>query len=374
MESTVNLQLPYIMPSQAQKHVTHNEALAMLDAMVQLCVRDRDMGMPPPDPQAGDRYIVASGAGGAWMGWDDAIALWIDGGWRRIDPRQGWLAWVDDEETLVRWTGADWSTLGSALTALQNLTRLGIGTLADAGNPFAAKLNKALWTARYAGDGGDGNLRYTLNKEGAAGVLSLLMQSGWSGRAEIGLIGNDDLAVKVSPDGSDWKEAIRIDRANGRARFPNTPVLTALSELAGSNGAFVRFTGAGAAAMQPMLGAVSQSGGAATGAIVERGSNANGYYERYASGLVVCLMTITFDSTSGNTQDYTLPASLMANSIGSACTQPSLNNGATIAQWRAASPVVLWSGNPVTTIGLRGTGTGTDNAVGIRVAVMGRWF
>ena len=27
MEQTANLQLPYIMPSQAQKHVTHNEAV-----------------------------------------------------------------------------------------------------------------------------------------------------------------------------------------------------------------------------------------------------------------------------------------------------------------------------------------------------------
>lgn len=32
MDSSPNLQLPYIMPSQAQKHVTHNEALRTLDA------------------------------------------------------------------------------------------------------------------------------------------------------------------------------------------------------------------------------------------------------------------------------------------------------------------------------------------------------
>ena len=33
---TTHLLLPYIQASQAQKHVTHNEALRLLDAMVQL--------------------------------------------------------------------------------------------------------------------------------------------------------------------------------------------------------------------------------------------------------------------------------------------------------------------------------------------------
>ena len=42
-----------------------------------------------------------------------------------------------------------------------------------------------------------------MNKETAADVLSLLLQTGFSGRAEIGLIGDDDLLFKVSPDGVD---------------------------------------------------------------------------------------------------------------------------------------------------------------------------
>jgi len=33
MTVTPNLQLPYIAASQAQKHVTHNEALRMIDAL-----------------------------------------------------------------------------------------------------------------------------------------------------------------------------------------------------------------------------------------------------------------------------------------------------------------------------------------------------
>jgi hypothetical protein len=122
---------------------------------------------------------------------------------------------VADEEAFLYFDGSGWAGLGTALAVLQNLTRLGLGTIADAENPFAAKLNKALWTALGSGEGGDGDLRYTLNKEGAGNVLSLLMQSGFSGRAELGLVGDDDLSLKVSADGSGWTTALVVDGSDG---------------------------------------------------------------------------------------------------------------------------------------------------------------
>ncbi len=60
MDQTPNLNLPYILPAQAQKHVTHNEAIRALDALVQLCALDRDLATPPPSPADGDRYIASS--------------------------------------------------------------------------------------------------------------------------------------------------------------------------------------------------------------------------------------------------------------------------------------------------------------------------
>ncbi|WP_444430004.1 DUF2793 domain-containing protein [Rhodobacter capsulatus] len=58
-DQTPLLGLPLILPSQAQKHVTHNEALSLLDAIVQLAVLDRVRTAPPASPQTGDRHIVA---------------------------------------------------------------------------------------------------------------------------------------------------------------------------------------------------------------------------------------------------------------------------------------------------------------------------
>ncbi len=68
VDDTPNLGLPYIMAAQSQKHVTHNEAIRALDAIVQLAVLDRDLAAPPGSPADGARYIVGGSPTGAWSG------------------------------------------------------------------------------------------------------------------------------------------------------------------------------------------------------------------------------------------------------------------------------------------------------------------
>jgi hypothetical protein len=230
MSETVHLGLPVIAAAQAQKHVTHNEALRILDALVMLSVKDRDLSAPPGTPADGDRYLVHPPGSDGFAGKDNQIAHFRDGTWAFYAPQSGWLCYVEDEAAALVFDGTDWQPLPGASDEFQNVTRLGLGTTADATNPLTAKLNNALWTARYDSEGGDGNLRTKLNKETAADVLSILLQTGYSGRAEIGLIGDDDLAFKVSSDGSAWHDAMRVERTSGKVSFPNTasrPVLTA---------------------------------------------------------------------------------------------------------------------------------------------------
>ena len=50
MTESAKLRIPYIAASQAQKHVTHNEGMTLLDTLVQLSVLDRDLNGPPVDP------------------------------------------------------------------------------------------------------------------------------------------------------------------------------------------------------------------------------------------------------------------------------------------------------------------------------------
>ena len=111
-DTTTHLGLPYLLAAQAQKHVTHNEALRLLDAMVQLSVLDRTRTTPPTSPADGNRHLVASGATGLWAGWDLNIAFWVDGAWIRLVPRTGWLVWVAAEGLFLVWTGSAWEVVG----------------------------------------------------------------------------------------------------------------------------------------------------------------------------------------------------------------------------------------------------------------------
>lgn len=120
-EESAKLRIPYIAASQAQKHVTHNEGVTLLDTLVQLSVLDKDLAEPPAEPAEGDTYIVAGTSGGAtgtggWAGWDARVARYIDGAWRSYLPGQGggagWLAWVLDEDAMYRFDGADWALAG----------------------------------------------------------------------------------------------------------------------------------------------------------------------------------------------------------------------------------------------------------------------
>ncbi|MEQ8435532.1 MAG: DUF2793 domain-containing protein [Oceanicaulis sp.] len=214
---TPRLGLPWLMPAQARKHVTVNEALGRLDAITGAAVASRTLAAQPSAPDEGDAYILPAGASGSeWEAFvEHDLAYFQDGAWARVAARAGLTAYVADESALVMFDGGAWTAFSDAIATLGNLQGLGVGTAPDAANPFAAKLNQALWTARPVAEGGTGDLRYTLNKEGEPETLSLVFQSGWSGRAEIGLTGSDDLSVKTSPDGASWTTALKVDRQTG---------------------------------------------------------------------------------------------------------------------------------------------------------------
>jgi hypothetical protein len=107
MSETYQFKLPFIEASQAQKHMTVNEALAKLDAFAQLRVQSRTLAEPAL-PVDGQSYIVPDGAIGAWVGQDKAVALFSNGGWLFAAAQAGWKAWVLDEGAELRFDGAIW--------------------------------------------------------------------------------------------------------------------------------------------------------------------------------------------------------------------------------------------------------------------------
>lgn len=100
------------------------------------------------------------------------------------------------------------------LPELQNLPHLGIATAADNTNRLAVSAPATLLTHAGAGH------QLKLNKSSPGDTASLLFQTGWEGRAEMGTGGSDDFSIKVSADGSSWQEALHIDRNTGQVSLP----------------------------------------------------------------------------------------------------------------------------------------------------------
>lgn len=324
MADTPKLGLPRLISSQAQKHVTMNEALQQLDVLVQLSVKDKDLSAPPAAPAEGDAYIVGASATGLWDGHSGKVAAFSPSGiWFFHVPKAGWVAYVEDESKHYSHDGSVWAefsagggssgdflsitggeltgnltvkTMTPTLTVSSPDTTAGHALYRSVGRRTAGStgvigqhdyinnaddLTVSQWLLRangdvdltvgvlkvssnevyHAGNFATGNdnrrigelglggatadtvnafsintiaalfnnagadIRLNLNKNAVGDTASLVFQSGFSGRAEIGLTGNDDFSFKVSPDGSTFHDSIIIDRNSGKVSMPKNPGL-----------------------------------------------------------------------------------------------------------------------------------------------------
>ncbi|EPL3437889.1 hypothetical protein QBC30_005002 [Citrobacter freundii] len=122
--------------------------------------------------------------------------------------------------------------------------------------------------------------------------------------------------------GPDWFNAIQSEllnilRAAGLDpnKMDNTQILAALKKLFLSRSnpfGDIKADGEAAiatalanlglrtAAKADVVGTVSQSGGVPTGAIIERGSNSNGEYTKFADGTLICWFTKSVESITSN--------------------------------------------------------------------------
>lgn len=113
MTTTARLGLPLIEPGQAQKELTHNEALLLADAAVQASVVTAGANAPPSAPSPGACWIVGPEPRGAWAGRAHALAAWTAGGWRFVAAREGMGAWAEDARAALRFAGGQWRRGGA---------------------------------------------------------------------------------------------------------------------------------------------------------------------------------------------------------------------------------------------------------------------
>ncbi|KTD99686.1 DUF2793 domain-containing protein [Sphingopyxis sp. H115] len=113
MLATPRLALPLLAVAQAQKEVTHNEALVLLDALVHAAVLDGPLADPPADPAEGQCWIVGADPTGAWSGQAMAIACWSAGGWRFAAPRAGMRVTRLADGARLRFDDSSWTGPGT---------------------------------------------------------------------------------------------------------------------------------------------------------------------------------------------------------------------------------------------------------------------
>ena len=141
-EQTPKLGFPLLASGQAQKEVTHNEALVLADALVlqayanagadvlyapglrtpeqiRTVVQAVAPAAIPASPVPGQCWIVGAGAGGVWAGHDNAIACWTGGGWRFVASREGMWAWSLADSLPARREANGWTLGQLAASALR---------------------------------------------------------------------------------------------------------------------------------------------------------------------------------------------------------------------------------------------------------------
>lgn len=210
-EKTTRHKLPYLMPAQAQKHVTHNEALRMLDGLVNIALSGVGLNEPPAAPGDGEIHLVGDQPQDAWSDHSGHLAVFQDGGWYFHTPVPGMTAYDLSQEQLLVHDGIGWSSP----TSCDTWPALGINTSPDGSNRLSVKSDAVLFS-HDDNTPGNGNSLLTLNRADPNRLAHLQFSTGYGVGAETGLIGDDRYRIRVSSDGTAFQDAIVVapDSAN----------------------------------------------------------------------------------------------------------------------------------------------------------------
>jgi hypothetical protein len=121
----------------------------------------------------------------------------------------------------------------------------------------------------------------------------------WNGTAWVTLPAATAAAISNTPAGSIAATTVQ-DALNelDTEKVATTAVIAIANGGTGATTANAAADAIGAYRKGTILGTVSQSAGVPTGAVIERGSNANGDYVRFADGTQICTISSTFTSAA----------------------------------------------------------------------------
>lgn len=109
-ETTNRHVLPLLAAAQAQKEITHNEAIVGLDMLAHPAVESTALSAPPASPTLGALWIVGAAPTGSWTGKANALALWSASGWRFQAASEGMICWNKADARFIVYRAGSWSS------------------------------------------------------------------------------------------------------------------------------------------------------------------------------------------------------------------------------------------------------------------------
>lgn len=97
------------------------------------------------------------------------------------------------------------------------------GATGDSSNPLSVRGVGSLF------DGNTTGHQVKINKASAGQTAGFLFQTGYSGRAEFGTLGNNDFTLKTSADGAAWNDAFAVTASTGVLDFKIAPTILGVS-------------------------------------------------------------------------------------------------------------------------------------------------
>lgn len=227
--NTPHLNISLLSQAQSQKEVTINLALQILEMLLNTSVISMALSTPPGSPAEGDLYVIATSPTGAWSGQAGKFAYYINDSWLFIIPLSGIAIWCEASSTFLVYNGSNWVNPVTSLVT-PSFSTLGVNATPDNTNKLAIASDAVLFN--HNGNG----IQAKLNKHTVGDTASFLFQTNFSGRAEFGLIGDDNFQLKVSPDGSSFYQSWVIDKSTGNVDFKQAVAFEGAMKVAqGSN-------------------------------------------------------------------------------------------------------------------------------------------
>lgn len=211
MGSTPIKTLRTLEQGQSSPELVVNELVYHIDLALNMVIADKDLATPPSTPSAGATYFIASSPTGAWASQAGKIATYRNSAWGFYTPPNGTIIYVTDESAIYVYQAGSLVGLSTVMGAI---SMLGINATADATNRLAVSSASSLFN--HAGT----NHQIIVNKNAVGNTASVVFQVGFSGRAEFGLIGNNNFGLKTSANGSAWVDSMAVNNADGSVSFP----------------------------------------------------------------------------------------------------------------------------------------------------------